>query len=227
MTDRPSVVELLAEVMGEVQAIGKQDRNAAQGFNFRGIDSVINAVGPALRKHGVVVVPDVRSFTSHQYETRNGATMRNVTVEVAYRFHGPAGDSIECAALGEAADAGDKAVPKAMSVAYRVALLQALCIPTHDPDPDSSSHERAGLAHQDSEPVDLHGWPTADAHNEVKASIGEKAKQLPADLQAEVKQWLRDQPWSFPATPEQMETYRREVDRQHTIARLDDGKGAE
>jgi hypothetical protein len=30
-----------------------------------------------------------------------------------------------------------------MSVAFRVALLQALCIPTDEPDPDSAAYERS------------------------------------------------------------------------------------
>jgi hypothetical protein len=37
---------------------------------------------------------------------------------------------------------GDKAAPKAMSVAFRTALLQALALPTDEPDPDSQSFER-------------------------------------------------------------------------------------
>jgi hypothetical protein len=40
-------------------------------------------------------------------------------------------------------DSGDKAVPKAMSVAFRTALLQALALPTDEPDPDASTYERA------------------------------------------------------------------------------------
>ena len=65
------------------------------------------------------------------------------TVEVEFTFHGPDGSTIVCSALGEASDAGDKATSKAHSVAFRTALLQALCIPTDEPDPDASSHERA------------------------------------------------------------------------------------
>src|SRR5690606_40176303 len=55
----------------------------------------------------------------------------------------PAGDTSECVSIGEAMDSGDKATPKAMSVAMRVALLQALCIPTDEPDVDSQSYERS------------------------------------------------------------------------------------
>ena len=40
-------------------------------------------------------------------------------------------------------DAGDKATAKAMSVAFRTALLQSLCLPTDDIDPDAQSYERS------------------------------------------------------------------------------------
>ena len=36
----------LSAVMDDVQAVKKGDRNTQQNYNFRGIDAVINAVGP-------------------------------------------------------------------------------------------------------------------------------------------------------------------------------------
>jgi len=143
MTDKPTVIEALSAVMGSVQGVRKADRNEQQRFMFRGIDAVMNAVGPALRTHGVVVVPLAEEMTSETYETSKGTQMRNVTIRIRWRFYGPAGDFIEAVSIGEAADSGDKAVSKAHSVAYRTVLLQALCIPTDEPDPDASSHERA------------------------------------------------------------------------------------
>ena len=56
-----TVQQSLVEVMREISHVGKKERNQAQGFNFRGIDAVVNAVGPALRKHGVLVAPTVIS----------------------------------------------------------------------------------------------------------------------------------------------------------------------
>lgn len=139
-----NIYQALSAVMAEVREVRKGDRNSAQGFNFRGIDAVVNAVGPALRKHGVIISPTV---IDHQYGTvtvgRNATQMGHVIVKVAYTFHGPDGDSITTVVLGEAMDAGDKAVPKAMSVAFRTALLQALTLPTDDLDPDAQSYERA------------------------------------------------------------------------------------
>ena len=65
-----------------------------------------------------------------------------MVVKVTYRVYGPSGDSIHGKVAAEAMDFGDKAIAKAMSVAYRTFLLQALTIPTDEPDPDSESYER-------------------------------------------------------------------------------------
>lgn len=144
----PSVFEAWSKVMEEVQSISKDSRNSQQNFNFRGIDAVMNAVGPALRKYGVTVVPTAISEESERYTTvprgnNAGTPMINRVVNVAYAVIGPRGDSFHGGAFGEAADSGDKSMSKAMSVAYRTFLLQALTIPTDDPDPDSESHDRA------------------------------------------------------------------------------------
>lgn len=141
--NKPSVIEALSAVMGDVQSVGKEGRNTQQNYNFRGVDAVVNAVGPALRTHGVVVVPIEASVIEERYTTKSGTAMKGVTATVTFRFYGPAGDFIEAQVCGESSDSGDKAVPKAHSVAYRTMLLQALCIPTDEPDPDEESHERA------------------------------------------------------------------------------------
>lgn len=146
-TAKLSVAEALTAVMGEVQSISKdQQVQHGERFHFRGVDDVMQAVGPALRRHGVIFAPSrVVSVEHERYQTAKGSPMDGVTVVVEYTITGPAGDTMAAAAAGQASDSGDKAVPKAMSVAYRTVLLQALCIPTGDPDPDSQVHERAAV----------------------------------------------------------------------------------
>lgn len=140
----PTISQSLSEIMKAVGAIAKKDKNQAQGFNFRGIDSVVNAVSPALQKHGVIVVPRVDDYSYETVEIgRNRTAMGHVKVKVTYAFIGQAGDAISATVVGEAMDSGDKATAKAMSVAFRTALLQALCLPTDEPDPDASSYERS------------------------------------------------------------------------------------
>lgn len=142
MTDKPTVVEAITKVMEEVQAIGKGDRNEDQGYAFRGVDAVINAVGPILRKHGVLLMPVGVEASYRDVQTSRGKPSRECTVKARYRWYGPAGDSIDAEVPGEAMDFGDKGTPKAMSIAYRILLLQGLCIPTGEPEPDASTYER-------------------------------------------------------------------------------------
>lgn len=162
----PTIHEALAAVMAEVRAVGKDDFNDHQRFNFRGIDAVVNAVGPVLRKHKVIVVPDVISSAYEVVQTTTGKASTACRVHVAYTFHGPDGGEIRTSVIGEAWDHGDKATPKAMSVAFRTALLQALALPTHDPDPDASSYER--------EPVD----PLAEERQALLDQLRFKADEL-------------------------------------------------
>ena len=168
MSEHPTVYEAWSRVMAAVQSVGKNDYNDHQKFNFRGIDAVVNAVGPALRSENAVVVP----FASHivadeRYTTAKGAAMRGVTLNVIFRVYGPHGDYFEGQACGEASDSGDKAIPKAHSVAYRTFLLQSLCIPTDEPDPDSESHERVAEAPE--QPLQPGDAISAEKLAEVKA----------------------------------------------------------
>lgn len=143
MTETPTVHQAWAEVMGDVQAVRKDGVNRAQNFAFRGIDSVMNAVGPALRKHGVAIIPEALDVDVERYQTAKGGQMQGVILRMRYTVYGPAGDCFHGSAYGQAADAGDKAMSKAASVAYRTFLLQSLTVPTDEPDPDEFTHQRA------------------------------------------------------------------------------------
>ena len=146
----PTIEAALAAVMNDVTHVGKEGKNSAQGYTFRGIDGVLNAVGPAFRRHGVIALPHVEQSEHHLVEVgKNRTPMRQATVIVRYVFHGPRGDSLDCVVAAEAMDSGDKATSKAMSVAHRTALIQALALPTHEPDPDASSYERASAGESD------------------------------------------------------------------------------
>lgn len=138
MADTTLIYSAMLDVMEQVQAVGKTGRNSAQGYNFRGIDEVVNAVGPALRKCSVIVVPRVLSMHHRDFTTDKGKIQHEAIVEVEYSFIAEDGSRIVCSAPGEASDFSDKATTQAMSVAYRTALIQALCLPTDSPDPDES-----------------------------------------------------------------------------------------
>ena len=156
-----TVHEALTEVMRDVTYVGKDGKHI-QGnqvkFNFRGIDGVMNAVGPALRNYGVKAVPDVQDIQYGVVATRGGTQMTTCRLKMLVRWYGPAGDFIESTTWGEAFDSGDKATAKAHSVAFRTAILQTLCLPTDEPDPDEAAYERETEKQRVAREADLKAW---------------------------------------------------------------------
>jgi hypothetical protein len=142
--------EVIIEVMREVQGVAKKDRNTqGSGYNFRGIDAVLNAVGPAIRKVGGFIVPNVLEKASEVHPSKSGGSLNTVRLTVEFSIYGTEGEPISGVVAAEAFDSGDKATAKAMSVALRTFLLQLLALPTDEPDPDSFSYELGQSASRD------------------------------------------------------------------------------
>lgn len=141
-----TIVELLMEAKRRIGAVDKKGRNRDQDYNFRGIDDVVNAASPIFAELGILgPLPMLDTASYRDVRTSRDKPAREVTLVVTYRFQGPV-DFLDIKVPGESMDSGDKGTPKAMSVALRIALLQALLIPTKElaPDPDSQSYERGG-----------------------------------------------------------------------------------
>lgn len=148
ISDDPADVPVqtaIARAMRDLGVIAKADRfdggNAGR-FNFRGVDRVVNACAPVLRKHGLLVIPTVMSVEYRDVQRAGGGRSHECVVTMAYAWVGPRGDERVAVVAGEALDTADKATSKAQSVAWRTCLIQMLAIPTGDPDPDSVLIER-------------------------------------------------------------------------------------
>jgi hypothetical protein len=133
--------DVVLAVMAEVQGIAKKEKNAAQNFNFRGIDAVMNAVGPALRKHGGYLTQSIISVDYSTMASKNGGLLNVVRGIVRFNIFGSEGEPVTGDVAAESFDSGDKATAKMMSVALRTFLLQALALPTDEPDPDLAIYE--------------------------------------------------------------------------------------
>jgi hypothetical protein len=142
-----SVYDCIVAVSRDIATAGisKSRNNAQQGYKFRGIDDVYNALAPLLAKHGLVILPRVLSRSVIERATKNGGALFYVTVEAEYQFVSAAdGSTHTVKTYGEAMDSADKATNKAMSAAYKYAALQTFCIPTEgDNDADNSTPEVA------------------------------------------------------------------------------------
>jgi hypothetical protein len=140
----PHVYQAIAEVMSRLSkdGIGKDRRNESQGYAFRGIDDVYNALAPILSDVGLCILPAVKSREVVERATANGRTVFYVNVDVDFAFVSSKDGSSHIVSMpGEAMDSGDKATNKAMSAAFKYACLQAFCIPTEgDNDTENTTH---------------------------------------------------------------------------------------
>ena len=140
----PAVYRAIAKVAGAIaqEGIAKARKNQQQGYQFRGIDDVYNALAPHLAEHGLVILPRVLARDLTERSTAKGGVLFNVVVEVEFDFVAAEdGTTHTVKTFGEAMDSADKATNKAMSAAYKYAAMQAFCIPTEgDNDADAHSH---------------------------------------------------------------------------------------
>lgn len=137
------ITEKMVAVIRDLTHVAKNQRNTQQNFTFRGIDDLFNAIGPALREHGVFILPTVQDVVTEQVTNRSGGTGYRTIVTVAYQFLAEDGSGVSAMGRGEAIDWSDKSVSKAMQMALKYTLIQVFAIPTDEPDPDAETHEIA------------------------------------------------------------------------------------
>ena len=138
------IYKKIIEVMADINAIGKDRRNQQQGFQFRGIDDVMNELHSSLAKCGVFVLPKVLEETRTTGKTSRGGDMFYTRLKINFGFYAEDGSHVDAVVIGEAMDTGDKASNKALSIGLKYAMLQVFCIPTEDEkDPDAVSPQPA------------------------------------------------------------------------------------
>lgn len=138
------IYKAIPAIMGEIGYIGKEKKNQQQGFMYRGVDDVMNALQPLLVKHGVFVVPEVLEQSREDRQTKSGGNLIYSIFKVKYTFFANDGSSITSIVVGEGMDSADKSANKAMSVAYKYACFQVFCIPTEEmKDPDAETPDPA------------------------------------------------------------------------------------
>lgn len=137
-----NICKAIVATMADIGAIGKNTKNTQQGFMFRGIDAVMNALQPAMLKNNIFVVPEVLEQTREERQTAKGGTLIYSILKMKFTFFADDGSNISAVVIGEGMDSGDKASNKAMSIAFKYACFQVFCIPTEEmKDPDAECHE--------------------------------------------------------------------------------------
>lgn len=143
-----TVLKALCAVQADLAAAGiaKADTNSFDNYQFRGIDAVLNAMAPILSKHGVIIMPSVKTCEIRTVTTSKGTPQNHAKVQTEFTLYDDKGDSITHSFFGEGMDRGDKAVNKACTAAYKYFLFEAFCIPVEGtPDADRESPDGVGV----------------------------------------------------------------------------------
>lgn len=138
----PKIYAAIAGVINDIGTVSKDKINKQQGFKYRSIDDVYSVLNPALAKNRVFIVPEILNESREIKTTAKGTQMICVILDMKYTIYAEDGSYIQTTLKGEAMDTGDKAINKAMAIAYKYLCFQLFCIPVEDmTDPDSESHE--------------------------------------------------------------------------------------
>jgi hypothetical protein len=171
------IYEKLAAIQQDINPIGKNQKNTGQGFMFRGVDAVYNALHPLLAKHEVFTTSKIINAIREEKQTKNGGTVIYSIIDVEFTFYAKDGSCVSTQARGEGMDSGDKASNKAMAVAHKYALTQTFTIPYEGmTDPDSDSHQLA-----DALDTAIAGLADVEGREAVMAYFAKQSKAVQKD----------------------------------------------
>lgn len=131
----------ICNIMESMGAVAKSKKHQ-QGYQYRGVDDIMNVLQPQLALHKVVIVPEVMEQLREERQSAKGGLLIYSILKIKFKFYAEDGSNVEAVTIGEAFDSGDKGSNKAMSIAFKYACFQVFCIPTEemqDPEDDVSA----------------------------------------------------------------------------------------
>lgn len=148
--------------------IPKRQFNIRDQYFYRSIDDVVNCLSPLLAQHKLCVLPRVLERQATEQAGEQDQRLMSVMLKVAFDLvSAEDGSNHTAESYGEALDPGDKATAKAMTAAYKSAVVQIFCIPTVAEDADAASPRLKAPRH---DPAPVEGWEQW-AHD-IIATIG-------------------------------------------------------
>lgn len=153
----PSVYAAIHAVSAELaqSGIAKPHTNAIDDYKYRSIDDLLDKLAPLLAKHRLCILPRTLEREAAERHDEADRSLFHVALRVAFELTSVDDGSRHIVeAFGEALDPSDKATAKAMSAAYKSAMVQTFCIRCTGAEECEKSSYR--VTNQISEP--LQGW---------------------------------------------------------------------
>lgn len=166
------MAEIYNKILEVQKAVKGLEKNgvgpSTQGsYKFLSVDDVLVKVKPLLDEHGIIVAPTLLDsgfeFTKALAKDDSRVPKYVTTAWVKYQFDFIAvedGSKLSSTVIGEGADTSDKAVRKATTSAWKIALIQTFALITGEADPESQDGanvpDQAGPASGRKSPAERH-----------------------------------------------------------------------
>lgn len=144
-----NLAQKLAKAMGDMGALAKDGTNQSQRWTFISEAAIKAAIRRVASKYGFIIIP-TKIIKTEKYERKTSRGGMLYFYDVIQEFTITDGkDSVTAQMIGTGSDAGDKAVNKAVTVAFKNLEKQLFNVSDqNDPDPDSEANE-ATVANDD------------------------------------------------------------------------------
>lgn len=142
-----NIYQKIQAVMQDIQYLTKDDQVSFGTTKYKAIseEKVTTTVRASMIKNGLVMYPETLDITKEGQITTVNVTYRMVDVDEP-------NEQIIIASCGQGSDSQDKGSGKAMTYAYKYALLRTFAIPTGE-DPDKISSAELDAKQELTDPV--------------------------------------------------------------------------
>lgn len=133
--NKMNIYQRIQAVMQDIQYLAKDDQVAFGTTKYKAIseEKVTTSVRASMIKNGLVMYPETQEISKEGQITTVNVTYRMVNVD-------DPNEQVMIASSGQGSDTQDKGSGKAMTYAFKYALLRTFMIPTgEDPDKISSA----------------------------------------------------------------------------------------
>ena len=151
---KPNIYQRLNAIMQEIGYVQKDKQNSFMKFKYVSHDAVTASLRPFFVKNGVVVTCDIVQQDVKEITTGKAdkAYMTAVTAQVSFINMDNPDDRVIVHSIGQGIDKNDLGPGKAVSYAYKYALLKTLALETGD-DPENDKMNGGGGKESKPQPV--------------------------------------------------------------------------
>jgi len=148
--DRVNLYEKLLDIQKRVDGIIKDEKNAADKYDFASDENVLNRFRPMMDELGLLLIPRVERAELREGTTKSGTTryMTELWQTMVWRDV-DSGEELCVPWYAQGVDlAGEKGVGKAFTYGEKYFLLKFFHVPTKKDDPDSDGRTGSGEKRQ-------------------------------------------------------------------------------